>query len=167
MDDHALVIAFRDDARAYCDFIDAWRAGRADEPYSNLLRLLSNLASRGVVIPFQMAKKDINAVGGIDHAHWQAIASELANVTSAATKELINKHAQDEESLGRASMFFDDLADIYRDLRDGLDLYALGDPDHVAEAAWQWRFGYEHHWGEHLFRALMTVHEIRFRLLMD
>jgi len=61
-------------------------------------------------------------------------------------------------------MLFDDLTDIYRELRDGLALWKEATPDAQAEAAWQWRFNYEIHWGEHLFRAMLTVHEIRYQL---
>ena len=61
-------------------------------------------------------------------------------------------------------MFWDDLADIYRDLHNGLVLWNRGRPNAQAQAAWQWRFDYEMHWGEHLFRAMLTVHEIRYTL---
>jgi len=40
----------------------------------------------------------------------------------------------------------DDLADIYRDLADGLRLYRAG---RMGEALWAWRLNFEFHWGEH------------------
>lgn len=114
-----------------------------------------------------MAEKDVEIVERIDHTKWREIAAEIDAVTADACAALVNEYADDEDAQVRASMLWDDLADIYRDLRHGLDLYALGDSENVAEAVWQWRFGYENHWGTHLFRALMTVHEIRYRLLME
>jgi hypothetical protein len=54
----------------------------------------------------------------------------------------------------------DDLADIYRDLKDGLVLNEkpLTGPE---EAIWQWRLLYHDHWGKHAIDALLVTH---FRL---
>jgi hypothetical protein len=166
-DQSRLLAAFRDDAQAYCDFIDGWHDKGVREPFTNLLRLLSNLAKSGVAIPFDMAEKDVEYIERIDQARWRTIATEINEVTGLACAALVSEHADDEEAQVRASMLWDDLADIYRDLRHGLDLYTLGGSEHLAQAAWQWRFGYESHWGAHLFRALTTVHEIRFRRFME
>jgi Domain of unknown function (DUF5063) len=51
----------------------------------------------------------------------------------------------------------DDIADIYQDLREGLDLSQA----QAAEAIWTWRFHYYFHWGRHALDALRTIH---FRL---
>lgn len=49
----------------------------------------------------------------------------------------------------------DDLADIYRDLVDGLRAWRSGDR---ADAVWRWRFGFQVHWGEHATSALRALH---------
>lgn len=164
---HQLLDDFRNDAQAYCDFIDAWRAGNVRKPYIELLQLLSNLAKSGAAIPFDIAEEDVNHVERIDTAQWWIIASEISKLTCVACSALGTEHANNEEDQVRASMLWDDLADVYRDLRRGLDLFNLGGSDAVADATWQWRFGYENHWGTHLFRAMTTVHEIRYRLFME
>jgi hypothetical protein len=55
----------------------------------------------------------------------------------------------------------DDIADIYRDLKDGLavreTLQILPD----AIAIWTWRLLFYSHWGKHAMDALLTIH---FRL---
>ena|SRR4028119_194769 len=48
-----------------------------------------------------------------------------------------------------------DLSDIYRDLKEGLLLYARGQ---VVEAVWEWRFNFEIHWGAHLTGAQRAIH---------
>jgi hypothetical protein len=48
-----------------------------------------------------------------------------------------------------------DLSEIWADLREGLSLYDHG---HVVEAVWEWRFGFEHHWGTHLVAAQRAIH---------
>jgi hypothetical protein len=53
------------------------------------------------------------------------------------------------------SSLADDLADIWRDLREGLSLLEQG---HVAEAVWEWRNGFDTHWGHHLLSAQRAIH---------
>lgn len=50
----------------------------------------------------------------------------------------------------------DDLADIYRDIKGGLVLF---DSQHPIDAAWEWRFGFQTHWGHHLVGAQRAIHE--------
>lgn len=49
----------------------------------------------------------------------------------------------------------DDLAEIYEDLKRGLALLAAERP---AAAAWEWRFHFYCHWGEHLVGAQRAIH---------
>ena len=48
----------------------------------------------------------------------------------------------------------DDLAGVYLDLLKGRDHWQHGRP---AEAVWEWRFGFESHWGEHATGALRAI----------
>jgi len=51
----------------------------------------------------------------------------------------------------------DDIADIYRDLKEGITLsearQALPE-DNI----WEWRLGFYSHWGKHAIDALLTIH---------
>jgi hypothetical protein len=51
----------------------------------------------------------------------------------------------------------DDIADIYRDLKEGI---CLGKEDQVPnrEATFEWRCGFYSHWGKHAIDALRTIH---------
>jgi uncharacterized protein DUF5063 len=62
---------------------------------------------------------------------------------------------KDAPVIGRLS---DDLADIYRDVKDGL--LALAGGDHEADVIWDWKFGFEKHWGIHALRAAYALHWI-------
>jgi len=48
-------------------------------------------------------------------------------------------------------MPWDDLGDLYHDVRIVDDLMEAG---HEADARWEFRFGFEQHWGEHALRLL-------------
>jgi hypothetical protein len=49
----------------------------------------------------------------------------------------------------------DDIADIYKDIRRGLDLLDAGYMEH---AVWEWIFHLQHHWGEHATSAIRALH---------
>jgi hypothetical protein len=53
----------------------------------------------------------------------------------------------------------DDIADIYRDIKEGL---GLQDPDITLQrdAIWSWRLGYYSHWGQHAINALYMAHAL-------
>lgn len=49
----------------------------------------------------------------------------------------------------------DDLTDVYHDVKGALLLYQRGD---TIDAAWQWRFDHQTHWGHHVVGALFGIH---------
>jgi hypothetical protein len=48
----------------------------------------------------------------------------------------------------------DDLADIYRDIKEGLVLYDAGK---LKDAVWEWQFNFKIHWGQHLTGAQRAI----------
>jgi hypothetical protein len=51
----------------------------------------------------------------------------------------------------------DDIADIYRDLKEGLVL-SEAQQALPEDNIWEWRFGFYSHWGKHAIDALRTIH---------
>jgi hypothetical protein len=51
----------------------------------------------------------------------------------------------------------DDLADIYRDLKEGV-IRLQSDSSQAGYAIWSWRLSYYSHWGQHALNALYTIH---------
>jgi hypothetical protein len=49
----------------------------------------------------------------------------------------------------------DDIADIFHDVRNGLWHFDAG---RVADAVWEWAFGFQSHWGRHASSAIRTLH---------
>ena len=52
----------------------------------------------------------------------------------------------------------DDIADVYRDLRNGFLPYDSGD---AGEAVWTWRTEFESHWGRHAAHAIYALQVLR------
>jgi hypothetical protein len=92
-----MVTAFREDAEAYCRFIDKFCAGLAAEPYSNLMRVLSNLAKSGAALPIDAtAMEDLTEFAQIDSDRWQGLTSKIGAATLPARQALEAKHVGDE-----------------------------------------------------------------------
>lgn len=49
----------------------------------------------------------------------------------------------------------DDVADIFRDVMRGLQLYTL---NYRAAAGWEWVMSLQSHWGEHATSAIRALH---------
>ena len=65
--------------------------------------------------------------------------------------EVFDPYADEESVVGSLS---DDFLDIYRDLKRGLVAFDAG---HEQDAVWEWRFHFDHHWGEHAVDALRAL----------
>ena len=53
----------------------------------------------------------------------------------------------------------DDLADIYRDVREGV-VRLQSEASFANEVIWEWRQSYYSHWGQHALNALYTIHSL-------
>lgn len=56
----------------------------------------------------------------------------------------------------------DDLASIYRELKDGLASHYVGNDADRREAIWYWKSGFAYHWGRHLASCLKAMHSLLF-----
>lgn len=162
-----ILATFADSAKQYCEFVESCRNGRPDPFYSRIEAILSALQMNILPVGSEMAVADESHFGPLrmSTVERQEMSRMIAETVAAESKALPEHHQDSEEDMTRAVMLFDDLAGVYGDLHDGLVLWNSGFPESQVEAAWQWRWGYQIHWGRHLLRAMMTVHEIRYQLL--
>ena len=164
-------------AEEYCSFIESLQNGRPAKLYHTLEALLARLHLAILPVEKEVTHEEHPEFEELDMAHEQLsnIARLVRKTVGAEAAGLMAWHEellhQDDRDLGycatRAEMLDDDLADIYSELLYGLALWKIGTADAQAEAAWQWRFGYEAHWGDHLFRAMTTAHEAQCKLHAD
>ena len=82
---------------------------------------------------------------------------ELANIINDYTGK--NDFELTDEFFG-FTMLSDDLADIYRDLKKGLNRYEIQTEDAKTDAGFCWRFNYEYHWFDHLKQAYKKMGKI-------
>jgi hypothetical protein len=158
----------------FCEFVDSLHAGRMQGMYRALEMLLARLHSAILPVEIEMPENEHpeHEKPKVETAEEIALAKRLAVTFGNECDALHEWHVgfEDDENhcaAERAGTLPDDIASIYWDIRRGLVLWNLGTPDAQAESAWEWRFGYEHHWGDHLFRAVTTVHEARYQAYAD
>jgi hypothetical protein len=158
------VAAFAVVARAYCDLIDSLGRGGPEgrDLFLRLEVLLADLHAAAVGLPADMQSDEDEVDAGMSHEAWNEIGKRIGRATGDIDIRLVEhfeKLGARDEDVQRAMWPWDDLADIYRDLSDGLALWDRGTDDARAAACWEWRFHYEIHWGQHLLIAGLTVHE--------
>lgn len=147
-------------ARAYVAFVDSLAAGRPKPFYRTLHRLLTDLAQAERMLDFAPHLYDDVPDADDEVARHISKWSELDDMFTALISPEVAITGTDHDFEDRKHTLFTDLSELYLDLAEGLTTFDSDHPFAAENAAWAWRFKYGH-WGDHLFRALWTIHQIR------
>lgn len=134
-------------AERYC----AWAEGPASD--SDLLtarKLLAELHLLAIELPNGECGKETEDV--VSHESWRKVLDRFSELPLNLYWDVFDPLKEEPPVVNSLA---DDLADIYRDLKEGVILYGQGD---IVEATWQWRFLFEIHWGAHLTGAQRAIH---------
>jgi hypothetical protein len=159
---------------AVARFIDLLR-DRKNYSTSDLLQhvhpLLAELYATGFALPIkpesayeddddELEAPGSNAARVAEHTdRWRSMFIALQDQIGSrwnSYQEIFDPYAEPPEAPVTGSLA-DDLADIFLDLEDGEQLWSAGKFD---AAVWNWRFGFESHWGEHVTGALRALHTL-------
>jgi len=151
------VAVFVDQARQFCELTDKANEYAQDKRLAAVRQRLLELYEAGSNLPEVEAPQGIDAdespeapmswpgFGDVD-VYW----------------EVFDPY---EESAPVAGSLSDDVLDIYRDVRRGLDLWDKGaktnGDNYRLSAIWEWRFHFDMHWGDHAIDALRALHRAR------
>jgi len=157
-------------AQRYCAIVDGAAQFEKREFLVLLHVVLAELIDEGVRLPLvnrwrpdapQPPNEDLSkadALPCIEHQDrfklYESLKHKLGETDSYST---VFNPATDKEAI-RASLS-DDIADIYRDMKEGLLLVGRSAGD-AEEAVWDWQLGFSCHWGHHAICALQTIHHI-------
>lgn len=154
----ASVEAFIDAARSYCSLIEAADTFPRGQLVWRLGERLTQLYAAGSELP----QTEPASVEGLDDrgdgdGHFalsQRLREKLGGLDG--YRRIFDPYdANDGAFVGSLS---DDLADIYRDVKEGLA--ALADDANQADVVWEWRHSFGSHWGIHAGAALYAIHWI-------
>ena len=173
------VVRFAVLAEEYCSFFESWSSQARDPFLREAHRRLSPLYSAALQLPDVCSDppEDSSAIeeeedgsdyftpstpdpDRISHDEWMTTFRALAKHLGDRGRYLqmfAPYKLDDREPVG--GNLADDLADIYRDLADGLAKWRRGERE---SAAWEWQFHFACHWGDHLTSALRALHALAF-----
>jgi hypothetical protein len=142
------VDAFAEIVQRYC----TWAEGPFGNPCEEMR------AARKLLAEIHLAVLDLPDLGP-GEATEDAISADACRTVCGRFQKLpINGYWDVFNPLEEEAPVFntlcDDLSDIYRDLKEGLELYNRGQ---LVEAVWEWRFHFEIHWGRHLTGAQRAI----------
>lgn len=136
-------------AAEYC----AWAEAAPGEPRAEALiarRLLLDLMRGAIALPEVCPEEVVRAEITIDD--YMRVFRRFGALPFQYYSECFDPLLVPAEEPVRADLA-DDLADVWRDLKEGLMLR-----DQSPEsAAWQWRFNFEIHWGHHASAGLYAL----------
>lgn len=155
-------------AQKYCDIVDSSANFEKTELLAQIYQALPLLIDAAIRLPCADSSED----DGENKLDLGSPAASPARMSDSAWSRLYQSL---KEKLGDADLYWtvfdsvkdnqaingslaDDIADIYRDLKSGL---ALKEKISSQNAIWEWRVGFDSHWGDHAMSALKTIHDIR------
>jgi len=120
-----------------------------------LHQLVPALYAAGVRLPSPLSKRQVKP-DRVSLEEWRRLVLSLRRRLGNRDwyREVFDAYDRSDRGVVIGSLA-DDFADIYGDLQYGLSCWRQGDRD---EAAWQWRFGADYHWGEHATSAMRALY---------
>ena len=138
-----------DDAtEAVTDAVVATQTRAAFVHLAELIRLALDLR--------QPESADLDRDFRVDHEEWEQVYTHVVTPFGLYGTVLDPLSASGSEFQNALGDLGDDLADIYRDLKEGLLAY---EADLPANAEWAWRESFDSHWGQHATEALSALYE--------
>jgi len=139
-------------AREYC----AWAEGPPltdEEDLNRAIAFVARLYCAALQLPSTNPRIE-DASDGLSLEDYRAIHKRFSSLPFQYYWEVFHPVA-DAADEAVAGDICDDLADIYRDLKDGLAIFDAGN-DQLAGFHWSSSFGF--HWGRHATSALHALH---------
>lgn len=161
--ERAAIDRFAGSAEAYCRHLESGPGAAPGRFLLECQRRLLDLHRSALDLP------ETEPSGGADVPDLAS--KEAARVVQRGLSPALDRFAQYShlfdplESPAEAPVGSDlrlDLTEIYEDVRSGLGAWRHGSPGEKVDAAWEWRFGFVHHWGRHLTDASKAIHWLLF-----
>lgn len=167
-DHHAGVVNhFGPVAERYCSLVDSRSALDKSEFLVQVYRMLPELIAEANRLP-------LVTFGDDENEEQEATIRQIRAEREVKEQEWGQLYDSLKEKLGDWNLYWmvfdprtdseaihgslaDDIADIYRDLKDGIVLKETNKVP-ASEIIFEWRSGFTSHWGQHAVNALRTIH---------
>jgi hypothetical protein len=157
-------------ANRFCSVVDSASSMERTDLLLQIYRILPKLIDEAMSLPDVKPSDSDDPVEGSGQPAFQANVrqsvqewGQLYNLLKEKLgdwdryRQVFDPTRDDEAIFGTLA---DDIADIYRDLKEGLILFEARETP-PEDIVWSWRFSFYSHWGKHAMDALLAIH---FRL---
>ena len=148
-------------ASQFCSVIDSAPRLARNEFVSQVYRILPKLIDEAIGLPeLELSDNDEPTREAVSQkVEWNQLYTSLKERLGDwdLYRQVFDPTKDAEAIYGSLA---DDIADIYRDLKEVL-LLKDAHRQRTEESVWEWRFLFYSHWGKHAMEALLTIH---FRL---
>jgi hypothetical protein len=127
--------------------------------------LLPQLCSCAMSLP--EIKRSVSYHGEFPHSTWNIIFKTMQSKIEQRYDSYFIIDPYENNAKPLLASFSDDLSDIYRDIFPGLNDWGKVSPNVKRGIIWEWKFGYEHHWGNHATSAFKAIHFLLFSKIKD
>lgn len=127
----------------------------------SLLKTLPDMYSGILQIPVEEAIFDDENEKFVTEEEWAEVFQFVAAILGSQNEYMdipLDEEYDRTELISRT--ISEDLADIYQDIRNFLELYRNGTEEVMNDALWECRMNYESYWGEKLLRTSLALHRI-------
>ena len=141
-------------AAAFCELVKSSETVGLGELVNRATELIVGLYDAAMRLP-QSEPSEQDAPQPVTRDDWQTLFKRLSFQLGEINDYSFVFDPYELNAAPVIGSLADDFADIYSDLQIGLVLHTAGASD---DAIWQWRFGFENHWGRHAAHALYALH---------
>ena len=153
--------AFVEAAEAFMHVVDLLDRYSRDDFVRDLENVLVDLYAAGVGLDNLEPNDDAEPRDGLTAEEGFALRSRLAETLGDYDLYEVVFDPYDRNSAPVTSSLADDVAEIYGDLQEGFAELRAGQ---TANALWDWKFGFDYHWGRHAAHAIHALYNLRARL---
>jgi hypothetical protein len=126
-----------------------------------LLQLLPSVYSGLMKLPPNEPVLDQESEKTVSEEQWSQIYQKVAVLMSSQNEYLDLPEDDEFDRMDVISReLSEDLADIYQDLKDFLEVFKIGTEEVMNDVMWECRVNFENYWGEKLLRASLNLHKI-------
>lgn len=166
---------FAEAAEAFCTFVES--EGDELTPYHYARRsthLLVALYGAALALP-DTRDIDLPDESEAENAYYKAVSDEDVSKVALRVGAKFGQYnfywqifdpidSEDNSTVGGA--ISDDFSGIYSNIKGGVVIFRQGSNEYVQQAIWEWKFGFDNHWGRHCTSALRTLHQINSGYLL-
>ena len=153
----SVVATFAQSASQFCELVEQCDRYESGDFFHRVRMVLPLLYHQAMQLPETSGdSQTLNRT--LTHEEWCRILSSLSTkLGECDTYWVIFAPTQLEPESPVCGSLNDDIADIYRDLKNGLIHWAAGDEKLRESVVWEWKFSFETHWSHHLVNALRVM----------